>query len=146
MHVQLLPAFRHLMELPQSLSRLLHICIVLCLMCKVDNTTLISHKRANIMFQYIGMHENNGTLRIYLSHLVELDKMTGSPYIPGVQSILTPSSGKQASRPSKSPNTTIAHPWHTSYRSLWLLVFALMTSEQEVHIPNASLTLSAFLS
>jgi len=145
MQAQLLPPFRHLIELPQWLPRLLHIFIVHCLMCKVENTTPISHKRANIMFHYIGTHENNGTWRIYLSYLLELDKMGGSLYIPGVQSILTPSSGKQASPPSKSPNTTIAHhPWHTSSRSLWLFVFALMTSEREVHIPNASSTLSAF--
>ena len=64
--------------------------------------------------------------------------MGGSLYIPGVQSILTPSSGKQASPPSKSLNTTIAHhPWLTSSRSFWVLVFALMTSKREVHIPNA---------
>jgi len=61
MHAQLLPPFRHLIELPQWLPYLLHICIVHRLMCKVDNTTPISHKRANIMFHCIGTHENNGT-------------------------------------------------------------------------------------
>ena len=128
-------------------SRLLHICIVTCVMCKVDNTTPISHNRANIRFHCTGTYENNGTERIYLGHLLELDKMGGSLYIPEVQSILTPSSGKRASRLTKAPNNTIGHHlWHISSRSIWLLVFALMTSEREVHIPNPSPTLSAFSS
>jgi len=145
MHAQLLPPFRHLIELLQWLPHLLHICIVPCVMCKVDNTRPISHKRANLRFHCTGRHENNGTWRIYLSHLLELDKMGRSLYIPGVQSILTPSSGKQALPLTKPPNNTIAHqPWQTSCRSVWLLVFAFISSEQVVHIPNASSILSAF--
>jgi len=118
-HAQLVPPFRHLIELPRWLPRLLHICIVHCLICQVDNTVPISHKRANIMLHCIATHENNGTQRIYLSHLLELDKMGGSLYTPGLQPSLTPSSRKQASPPSKTPNTTITHySWDTSSRSL----------------------------
>jgi len=61
MHVQLLLPFRPLIELRLWLPNILHICIVHGLMCKVDNPTLISLNRANIMFHCIGMHENNGT-------------------------------------------------------------------------------------